>query len=429
MRRLLILMIYLLGYAARAGDADQVRKPDVVIRWNNVAVAVIEAEPMLANPTFGSRALAMVHAAIFDAVNTIIPKRQPYALRDYSPPPEASVQAAAAQAAYLVLVGLAPDQQELLAEELARDLDQVCDPKAERRGVQVGTAAAQAILRLRANDGADCEVDYQPGTCPGQWRPTPPDYTPARWPQWPYVRPFVVRYGAQFRPGPPPPLNSAAFACAFNEVKLLGELDSRVRSREQTEIGYYWSYDLPPNEPPPSLYNEILEVIALKQGNSLAENAYLFAIENLAMADGMIATWDAKYFYNFWRPVTGIRLANQDNNPWTKPDPDWGPLGPPELPTWTPSFPSYTSGHAAFGGVLFRTLQLYYRTDNLRFTYESSDLPGRPRSYARLSQADQENADSRIYLGVHWRFDQTMGQELGHQVAEYVFTHALLPRR
>lgn len=417
-----------LAFCCLAWWAASVRA-DVVTDWNTVLNTAVMRDDNQSNPTFGSRAGAMVHAAVYDAVNAITRERQPYALRNYQAPAGASIQAAAAQAAYQTLVYLFPEQQAYFKAELARQLSQVPEARARTLGIQVGTAAAEAIIRLRKNDGAYVTVPYRPGYCPGDWRPTPPDYTPAAWPQWPYVRPFVLRYGAQFRPGPPPPLNSSAYATAFNEVKRLGEIDSRFRTPDQTRIADFWSYDLPPAEPPPAEYNQILQVIAKKQRNTVVQNAYLFALVNLGLADGVISCWDTKYKYNVWRPVTGIRLAGQDWNSLTAPDPCWFPLGPPDFRTWTPPFPAYTSGHATMGGVLFRALQLYYRTDQIAFTFESDDLPGRPRSYKTLSQADQENADSRVYMGVHWRFDQTVGQQQGHKVAEYIYNNAMQPIR
>jgi hypothetical protein len=226
-------------------------------------------------------------------------------------------------------------------------------------------------------------------------------------------------------------MTSAAYTAAFNEVKALGEKDSAVRTAEQTQVGIFWGYDRAGMGAPMSLYNQIIQTIAAQEQNTVVENARLFALANLAQADAGIAAWECKYVDNFWRPVTAIRRAAQDGNPDTAADPTWEPLGAPGggvVNNFTPPFPAYVSGHAAFGAAIFRVLTNFYGTDLHQFTVRSDELPSVTRSFDRFSDAAVENARSRIYLGVHWSFDDSEGQELGRQIADWTFDHALQPR-
>jgi hypothetical protein len=227
------------------------------------------------------------------------------------------------------------------------------------------------------------------------------------------------------------------------------------RTHEQTEIGLYWGYDGSAKVgTPPRLYNQIGRVIALQKGNTIAENARLFALMNIAMADAGIASWESKYAYNYWRPVVGIREADEgtgpsklgDANPATAGYVHWEPVGSPKSNTpggtnFTPQFPSYPSGHATFGAAVFGAIANFYGTDEIPFTFMSDEMNGvttdnkgivrplSPRSFQRLSQAMQENGDSRVYLGVHWRFDSTAGIEMGKKISDYVNRNIMQPVR
>jgi hypothetical protein len=328
--------------------------------------------------------------------------------------------------------------------------------RSRRLGVELGSRVAQHILAARADDGSDGPMDYTPGTQPGQYRPDPlhPDQM-AIGPDWNMVKGFVIKSGAQFPAPDPPAMTSQQYTDAFNQVKTLGAdgvNNPATRTAEQTEIGIYWAYDgVADIGTPPRLYNQIARVIAEEQDNTQVENARLFALINVAMQDVGVALWTTKYEDNFWRPITAIREADPgtgpsglgDGNPNTVGDADWTPLGSPASngsgTNFTPAFPAYSSGHAGFGAAVFGAIRNFYGTDNIAFSFTSDELNGvtrdadgsvRPlatRSFTSLSQAARENADSRVYLGVHWQFDVDQGMLQGAQVADYVFKHFAMP--
>ena len=363
------------------------------------------------------------------------------------------MHAAVAQAAHDTLVVLYPSQKPSFDELLAEDLDQVRDRQAQRRGSAVGSRAAAAILGLRANDGSQVAEqlygrEYTPVPGLGKWRQDPIAQQPiALGSLWGQVKPFVLESAGQFPAPPPPALNSGAYATAFDEVKRLGGCGSdparcspgsptaTERNAEQTQIGIYWGYDGTPGlGTPPRLYNQIVVRIADQMGSNAVELARLLALVNTAMADAGIACWDFKYLFAFWRPISAIRAAT---------DPNWTPLGAPGSNSngtnFTPPFPAYASGHATFGGSVFETLRRFYGTDRIAFSFVSDEFNGvtrdnrgnvRPiltRRFSSLSQAEEENGQSRIYLGIHWAFDKTEGIVHGRLVGDYVFENAFQP--
>lgn len=402
---------------------------DAVITWDNVAIDVLRADRTLPGPTWASRTLAIVHAAIYDAVNGIDRSYQPYIVRGPAPR-GASIDAAVAQAAHDVLVAIYPQQTAFVDGELQDSLAEVPDGPGEIKGVQYGRRVADAVLRARANDGSSANPTYTPDGLPGHWEPDPVNPTQtALGPAWGSVTPFTMITGNQFRPVPPADLTSAQYTAAFNEVKVLGGdgiNTPTTRSAEQTEIGIFWGYDRAGLGAPPSLYNQITQVIAAQENNTIVENARLFLLVNLAQGDSGITCWEGKYVYNYWRPISGIRRAAEDGNPDTTADATWTPLGAPGggvVPNFTPPFPAYASGHATFGAAVFRVLANFYGTDQMNFSFGSDELPGVTRSYTSFSQASAENARSRIYLGIHWNFDDSAGQLCGRNVADWVVGH------
>lgn len=425
------------SFAAAAGlgllGFHSAARADVVLDWNAYLREVMKRDSATSNPGWSTRSLAMMNGAIFDAFQAISRTHHPLRV-DTAAPPGTSRHAAAAQAAYRIATALYPDHAVWLSWAGGYSLNLVPNGEGKSAGIALGNAIADAYLGWRMDDGADESVPYAPSDEPGKWRPDPTFFPVQQaWgPAWGTVDPFVLTSSAQFQPAPPPAMNSAEYTAAYDEVVSLGAKASSTRTADQTQIGVFWGYDRSGIGPPPVLYSRNLSEIATQRANTEEQNARLFALASLAMADAAISAWDVKFIHNVWRPITAIREAHTDGNPATTAIADWVPLGAPGdeiFPSFTPPFPAYVSGHASMGQAAFAVMQAFYGTDAMTFTLTSAELPGVVRSYSSLSQAAQENADSRVYLGVHWRFDQTAGQKLGRDVAGYVTDHALTPVR
>jgi membrane-associated phospholipid phosphatase len=389
----------------------------VVIDWNQVLLSIVNtpgAQPANVQPT---RDFAIVHAAIYDAVDAIDRTHEPY-LIDVHPPRDASETAAADAAAHTALVGLYGSQQSMLDADYASELAKVPDGPAKDQGIRVGNEVAVDLLAIRANDGSSVmQPPFAAGSDPGDFRPTPPNFPTPVFTTWGQVTPFVLDRGSQFRPPVPQPLTSDAYADALNEVQLVGSATSTTRTPEQTEIGRFW------NPPIQNFWNQIAQTVALAHHTDLPTTARLFAALNLSFADSAIAFYDAKYAYRVWRPVTAIRLADADGNPDTVGDPNWLPLAGP-----TPADPSYPGAHSTISAAGADVLSSFFG-DRQSFSVTSPVLPGVTRSFDSFSAAAEEAGVSRIFAGVHTRLDHIAGLTLGHDVANFVLRNALLPVR
>ena len=445
-----------------------------VRHWNQIAVDAsgLDHTPVAPEETrvFGeqlgpgraARAMAIVHLAIFEVVNAVEGDYRSYIGMRHAKL-GTSPQVGVAQAAHDTLAALFPSQAASFDILLAEELDEIPEGRLKINGIALGKRAASAILAARANDGSQrpephVGIEFLTSNDPGKWRQDPISLIPlALGAYWDEVKPFALERADQFRVPPPPRLDSADYATAYNEVKTLGGdglVTPTTRTAEQTQIGIYWAYDGTPSLcAPPRLYNQIAMQIAHKMGtdNDVTELARLLALVHVAMADAGIAVWESKYYYQYWQPITGIREADEltgpsgmgDGNPATVGDTTYSPLGAPASnlmgPNFTPPFPAYPSGHAGFGGALFEMLRNFYKTDRIPFTFVSDEFNGvtrdnagnvRPRverTFSSLSQAEEENGQSRIYLGIHWSFDKTEGIAQGRRVADYVFKNILRP--
>ena len=403
---------------------------DVVLQWNGVMMDMLRQTSPGVGPTVAARDMAVMDVAVYDAVNGIDGSSAPFLVQRRGPK-DASEEAAAVQAAFRTLWGMFPAQRATLRSDLNQTLAPLGNGNAVRKGARYGEFVAERVLQSRANDGSNASVQYMPGTQPGQWVPDPLNPTQQAWgPGEGAVTPFVVKSSQQFLPPAPPALDSQAYADAVNEAESIGALDSTTRTADQTQAAYFWAYDHAGTGSPLVMYNQAVTTIARQMGNTLVQNAKLFALIGLANADAGFTAWETKFVFNLWRPISAIRHADLDNNPLTTADPNWTPLGAPGdgvVPNFTPPFPSYVSGHATFGAATFEVLKKFYGTDNIHFTLASDELPGVTRSYDSFSQAAAENGMSRIYLGIHYSFDNIQGQAVGRFVADYVVQHALKP--
>jgi membrane-associated phospholipid phosphatase len=446
---------------------------DRYLMWNEIALdttaidhtPVAPGEPACRfgeqfGPHRASRAMAIIHIAMFDAVNAIAQTYVSYSgISAVSG--DVSEDRAIAQAAYETLAALYPCQGERIEAIFDQDIASITGTDtAIEAGEALGKQAAAAILALRQNDGSQLPEPKVMESCsPGDVTCFPANHEPGKWESdpiskltvalganWGQVKPFVMTSADQFRTPVPPSLSDDAYRDAFWAVYRIGGDPEHgtpsIRTPEQTHIAKFWGYDGTPNLcAPPRLYNQIVRTIALQQKMlTVPEISRLLALVNTAMADAAIAAWESKYYYQYWRPVTGIRKAKADKN--SHGDPDWYPLGAPDTntkgPNFTPPFPTYPSGHATIGGALFEILRKFW-PDNTPFTFVSDEWNGknkdvdgykRPRwpiSYASFTDAERENAQSRVYLGIHWQFDADYGIREGNMVGDYVYGHAFQP--
>jgi hypothetical protein len=396
--------------------APSLARADTVTQWNDyasTAITVTAGQP----PHAAALSYAIVQGAVYDAVNAIDGRYQPYISKPAANPWD-SQDAAAATAAYRVLVALFPTQQATLQPLYEASLAAITNGPAKTGGIAAGESAATAMLAARMNDGRGAPFPVVPGTAPGAWRPTPPTFAgdPAAWVA--NVRPFLVPNVDMLRLDPPDALSSRAYAKDFNEVKSLGAINSTTRTPDQTEAAIFWQ------DNGAALWNRAFRTLASAQSLTLAENARLFAMEDLAAADAGIGCWNNKYLWMWWRPITAIREAASDGNPLTTADPTWTPLFDPATvqfgaPLVTPGFPEYPSGHSCVSSAITHTLRTFFRTDDMSVSL-FSNRTRTTRTFAHFSDALAEVIEARIWGGIHFRNADVEGARLGKEVAQFL---------
>jgi PAP2 superfamily len=388
--------------------------PNPAVEWNQFLLGVQGTagnQPATVHPTYE---LAIMHAAIYDAVVSIDHSAAPY-LTNVHGPRRASLDAAADTAARDTLVKLYPALQTSIDQEYASLLAQVPSGRDKAQGIRVGETVAAQILARRANDGSNAPlIPFQPGMNPGDYQLTPPAFAQPVFTHWRFVKPFALRQADQFRPPAPPALSSAKYAAAISEVKALGVAQGSTRTPDQTQIGLFW------NPPIWATWNRIAETAVTGHPGTLSQDARTFAALNLTFADSVIAFYDAKYTYRLWRPVSAIRNADTDGNPDTTADPNWTPLSN------TAPDPSYPGAHGTISAAGADVLSSIYGND-FAFSVTSPALPGVERQFVSFSEAAEEASVSRIYNGNHTRIDQVAGEDLGRDVAGFVIHNDLLP--
>jgi hypothetical protein len=382
---------------------------DVVTEWNIKAGEIVVEAKLGAPPA--NRVLAIVHTAVYEAANAIT-RRYPASGLQLEAAPGASVEAAVAAANLATLAKLVPSHQAAIDTAYVAAWARIADGPAKIAGTAVGDKAAAAILAVRADDGATTGETYRPHTTAGVYVPT---VIPAV-PHWAQRKPWVMTSPSQFRPGPPPKLTSALWARDYDEVKTLGGKSSTRRTAEQTEIARFWEATLPP------IYHGVVRSVANVPGREVTQNARLFAAVTQAMDDALIAVFDAKYHYNFWRPVTAIRNGDIDGNEVTERDPSWTPF------IDTPMHPEYPCAHCIISGAVGTVLQVEIGTGPMpTLTTTSSSAQGAARSWTNIDDFMQEVANARVYDGVHYRNSTEVGMAMGKQIGALVAAKYLQP--
>ena len=372
---------------------------DVIMDWNAKADA-IGIEKQLANVP-NARGLAMLHIAMFEAVNAIDRRYAPYKL-NLAAERTTSKEAAAASAAYDILVALYPDQKADLDATLAASLSGIAETEAKSKGIELGKKAAAGIIALRANDSSDKTENYRPYATPGIYVPTtlPIESTS------PALTPWVMGTGSQFRPGPPPALSSETWTRDLNEIREIGSRNSSKRTAEQTNIGRFWF------QTGPRTYNPIVKQIAMARKMDVVDCARLFALSSIAGVDAFIAVFDAKYTYNLWRPVTAIRNADLTSNAATPREESWMPLGV------TPMHPEYPCAHCIVAAAIATVLQAVAGDEVDAISLTSPTAPGVTRKWTRLQDYSDEVSNARIYAGFHYRFSTEVGKDMGKKIGQ-----------
>jgi hypothetical protein len=374
---------------------------DAVSDWNAKAEAIAVEKRMLPPPN--ARGMAIMHIAMFEAVNAIERRYSPYRL-NLAAERGASKEAAAAAAAHAVLVALHPDQEKAIDAHLLASLQQIPASEAKASGIALGNKAAAEILAWRATDGTNVPESYRPHTVRGVYVPTVVPVSST----YGGVIPWSMTSGSQFRPGPPPPLTSATWAKDVEEIRSFGSRANSKRSAAQTDIGRFWFVT------GPQAWNPIVRQLVAIKNVDIVDSARLFALVAIATDDAFIAVFEAKYHYNFWRPITAIRNADLSNNPATPREPAWLPLGD------TPMHPEYPCAHCITSMAAAAVLQSAFGDEIPEVSMTSATAPGVTRRWTRLQDYADEVAMARIYAGLHYRFSNAAGQDMGRKIGQLV---------
>jgi hypothetical protein len=374
-------------------------RADMIMDWNAKADAIATEKTI--PPVPHGRALSMLHIAMFEAVNAIERRYAPYKL-NLAADRATSKEAAAASAAYDVLLSLYPDQKQALDATLASSLSGITESEAKTKGIDLGKKAAAGIINLRANDGSTAPESYRPHTTPGTYvSTTVPVFSTAG-----AITPWVMTTGSQFRPAPPPALDSETWTKDVNEIREIGRRDSVKRTAEQTNIGRFWFLT------GARTYNPIVRQVAMAKDMDIVDCARLYALTSMAGNDAMIAVFDAKFTYNLWRPITAIRNGDITNNPATPRDASWLPLGD------TPMHPEYPCAHCISSAAVSAVLQNLVGNEVSEISLTSPTAPGVTRKWTRLNDYSDEVSNGRIYAGFHYRFSTEVGKEMGKKIGE-----------
>jgi len=399
------------GPAAQSSVAFRPGSGQSAVDWNRELITILGTpggQPATVHPT---RSFAILQAAEYDAVTSITHAARPY-LFSVPAPGGARPDAAADQAAHDTLAALYPSQKSGLDQMLASELAAIPNGQGKQQGIKVGATVARRLVALRSSDGsAATPPPFVAGNKPGDYRPTPPAFAPPVFTNWGSVTPFVLSSGRQFRPAPPPPITSVAYARALNQVKSLGQDTSTTRTADQTTQAKFWGA-----APIWNVWNEVTQKLAVSQHASLQRTVTVFENLDLALADATIGLYNAKYHYLVWRPVTAIQLGNTIGNPAITGNPTWNPLAV------TAADPSYPGAHATISQTAATVLSAFFG-DRQQLIVSSDGDPGVTRSFGSFQAAADEATLSRIFAGQHTMIDLVAGQQLGRQVAEFVLGH------
>jgi len=416
-KTLLLAFLFFAGVSVAVNPAAA-QAVNPVVQWNRTLLSIVRTPGAQPATVHSTRSFAILHAAIYDAVNSIDRTHKPYLVQLSGVSRQASQDAAADSAAHEILVKLYPNFQTSLDSQFEQLLAEIPDSQGKTEAIHIGETVADDILAIRNHDGSGATPPpFVPVNVPGSYQLTPPNFKPAQFTHWSNVTPFAIEFANQFRPGPPPALTSDAYEDSFNEIKSVGMLNSTTATADQKQIGLFWNGAIQ------NYWNEIAQTLSIDYHLSTAQNARLFALLDLSLADSVIAFYDAKYTFNFWRPVTAIRAADTDNNPQTLADPNWLPQSMNTAPD-----PSYPGAHASMSHAAATVLISFFDSNRFEQQVTSETLPGVVRSFETISDIAAEATVSRVLAGQHFRFDENAGQRLGDDVGDFVFDNYLTRR-